>query len=135
MARKAAWILSILVLANTGLLGLYNGVSELADAQTPLQRSVTIGVLLYGVLGLAALVALIVRHAAAIWLAVGWAIVVTYVASTAAIAYAGDDASVGGAIAAGGGAALIGLGVVWCARMITRPASLHDRVHASSDAR
>ena len=135
MVRKAAWILSILVLANTGALGLYNGVTELSEAHTALQRSVTVGVLIYGVLGVAGVVALIARHGSAVWLTAGWAVVVTYVASMAAIAYAGDDASVGGAIAAGLGAAVIGIGIVWCARMTTRPASLHDRVHASGDAR
>ena len=135
MVRKAAWILSILVLANTGALGLYNGVTELSDAHTALQRSVTMGVLIYGVLGVAAVVALIARHGSAVWLTAGWAVVITYVASMAAVAYAGDDASVGGAIAAGVGAAVLGIGIVWCARMITRPASLHDRVHASGDAR
>lgn len=135
MARKAAWILSILLLLNTGVLGVYNGMSELSDAHTPLQRSVTIGVLIYGILGLAATVALIARHSSAVWLAVGWAIVVTYVASMAALAYAGPDASLGGAFAAGMGAALIGLGVAWCARTVTRPASLHDRVQASGELR
>ena len=135
MVRKAAWILSLLVLANTGALGVYNGLTELADARTALQRSVTVGVLIYGVLGLAALVALIARHASARWLTIAWAVVVTYVASVSAIAYAGDDASASGAVAAGVGAAVIGLGVVWCAWVMTRPASLHDRVTASGDAR
>lgn len=134
MARKAAWLLSILLLLNTGGLGLYNGVTELSQANTPLQRSVTGGVLAYGVFGIAAAAALIGRWPIAVWLAAIWAVVITYVASTAAIAYAGDDASVGGALAGGMGAALIGLLVVWCARTVTRPASLHDRVHAS-DAR
>jgi hypothetical protein len=135
MARKTAWILSILLLLNTGVLGLYNGVSELSDAGTPIQKSVTIGVLVYGVLGLAAALALVARHASALWLSIGWAVVVTYVAGMAPIAYGGADATVGGAIAGGIGAALIGLGVVWCARTITRPASLHDRVAAATEPR
>lgn len=130
MGRKAAWILSILVLLNTGALGVYNGVTELSQPTTPLQRSVTTGVLVYGILGIAGAIALIARWRSAVWLASAWAGVVTYVASTAALAYAGSDATVGGAVAAGVGAALIGLGVVWCARTLTRPASLHDRVHA-----
>ena len=130
MARKAVWIVSILLLLNTGGLGLYNGVSELSDAHTLLQRSVTTGVLIYGVLGLAAAVTLMMRSPLAVWLAVGWAIVITYVASTAALAYAGADASVGGAVAGGLGAALIGIGVVWCARVVTRPATLQERLHA-----
>jgi hypothetical protein len=135
MARKTAWILSILLLLNTGVLGLYNGVSELADAQTPLQKSVTIGVLMYGLLGLTAAIALVVRHASALWLAIGWAVVVTYVATMAPIAYGGSDATIGGAIAGGIGAALIGAGVVWCTHTITRRASLHDRVAAATEPR
>ena len=135
MVRKVAWILAILVLANTGFIGLYNGVTEMADAHTPLQRSVTIGVLLHGALGVAAVVALIARHASAMWLTVAWAIVVTYVASMAVIAYGGNDATVGGAVGAGIGCVVLGLGMIWCVRTILRPASLHDRVHASSDVR
>ena len=136
MARKAAWIVAILLLLNTGGLGVYNGLTELADAHTPLQRSVTLGVLIYGIFGLAAAAALIVRHRWAVALAAVWAIVITYVASAAALAYAGDDATPGGALAGGLGAALIGAFVVWCARTTTRPASLQERLHApSSDAR
>ena len=132
MARKAAWIVSILLLLNTGGLGLYNGLSELSDARTTLQRSVTVGVLLYGILGLLAAVALIVRKPVAVWFAAGWAVVITYVASAAALAYADAEASVGGAAAAGLGAALIGVFVVWCARAVTRPAPLHERLQATS---
>ena len=131
MGRKAAWILSVLLLLNTGVIGVYNGITELSQAITPLQRSVTVGVLIYGIFGLAGAIALIARRPSAVWLASAWTAVVTYVASTAALAYAGDDATVGGSVAAGVGAALIGLGVVWCARAVTRPASLHDRVHAA----
>jgi|SRR5687768_8628172 len=132
MARRAAWILSILLLLNTGAIGVYNGLTELSGARTPLQRSVTIAVLVYGVLGLGAAIALIARRRSAVWLSAAWTIVVTYVASTAALAYASADATTGGAVAAGVGAALLGLGVVWCARITTRPASLHDRVQSAA---
>ena len=135
MARKAAWILSILLLLNTGGLGLYNGVTEMADAHTPLQQSVTMGVLIYGILGAAGAVALIARWPSAVWLTLGWAIVITYVASTAALAYAGEDATLGAALAGGFGAGLIGLGVVWCARTVTRPAGLHGGLHAPTETR
>ena len=116
MARKAAWIVAILLLLNTGVLGLYSGLSELSEARTPLQRSVTMGVLIYGVLGLAAALALVVRHRWSVPLSAAWGVVITYVASAAAPAYAGDDATIGGAIAGGIGAGLIGVLVVWCAR-------------------
>src|SRR5690349_148581 len=131
MARKSAWIVSILLLLNTGGIGVYNGITELPEAGTALQKSVTIGVLIYGLLGLIAALALVLRRRSAVWLTVGWSVVITYVASTAALAYGGNDASVGGAVAGGLGAALIGALVVWCARVVTRPASLAERLQQS----
>ena len=59
-------------------------------------------------------------------LSLAWALVITYVASMAALAYAGADATTGGALAAGIGAFAIGIGVVWCARVVTR--GVHPRV-------
>jgi hypothetical protein len=118
VARKAAWIVALLLLLNTGVLGVYDGLTELSDARTPLQRSVTGGVLIYGILGLAAAVALFVRHRWAVPLSIAWGIVITYVASAAAPAYAGDEATIGGTIAGGVGAGLIAVFVVWCARMV-----------------
>jgi hypothetical protein len=132
MGRKAAWIVAILLLLNTGALGLYSGVTELSDARTPLQISVTAGVLIYGIFGLAAAIALFVRHRWSVPLSIAWAVVVTYVASTAALAYAGEDATIGAAISGGLGAGLIGVLVVWCARAVTRPATPHERLHPTS---
>jgi hypothetical protein len=120
VVRKAAWIVSIFLLLNTGVLGMFSGVNDLADAGTPLQRSVTYGVITYALLGLAAAGALLVRHRSARWLTVGWATVVTYVASAAGPAYAGADASMAGAISGGIGAALVGALVVWATRVSTR---------------
>ena len=131
MGRKVAWIFAILVLLSTGAAGFFNGVNEISQADTPLQHSVTIGVFLYGIFGIAGALALIARHRLAVKLTCVWAVVVTYVASVASLAYAGEDATLGGAIAGGVGAALIGVGIVWCVRVATRPASLHDRVHAT----
>jgi len=127
MGRKAVWIVAILLLFNTGLVGFYNGVTEFAEAHTPLQKSVTAGVFVYGIFGLSAAVALLVRHRWSVPLSAVWAVVVTYVASTAALAYAGEDATIGAAISAGVGAGLIGLFVVWCAREATRQTIVQDR--------
>ena len=120
MVRTVAWVLSTLVLLTTGVLGLYDGVTELSDASTPLQHSVTIGVIVYGVLGVVGGAALILRRRSAFWLSMAWTIVVTYVASTAALAYGGPDVTFGAAAAGGLGAALIGAGVVWTASTLTR---------------
>ena len=127
MGRKAAWIVAILLLLNTGVVGVYNGVTEFADAHTPLQRSVTAGVFVYGIFGLAAATALFVRHRWSVPLSAVWAVVVTYVASTASLAYAGEDATIGAALSGGIGAGLIGVFVVWCARAATRPPIVQDR--------
>jgi hypothetical protein len=118
--RKVGWALSLVVLFLSGSLGLSNGVRELTDALTPFQRAVSIGVLVYGVLGVVGGVALAARHPSSAWLATMWGIVVTYVASFAAIAYAGADATVVGAVASGLGSALIAAGVIWSARVSTR---------------
>ena len=127
MGRKAAWIVAILLLLNTGAVGFYNGVTEFAEAHTPLQRSVTAGVFLYGVFGLSAAIALFVRHRWSVPLSAVWAVVVTYVASTAALAYAGEDATIGAAVSGGVGAGLIGAFVVWCAHATTRPTIAQER--------
>ncbi len=110
--RRVGLILSIAMLFVSGALGLLNSVGELSQTLTPLQRSVSIGVLVYGIAGVAGGIALVARHPSAIWLAAIWGVAVTYVSSLAAIAYAGADATLVGAIASGIGAALIAAGVV-----------------------
>jgi hypothetical protein len=118
-AQRIGWWLTLLTLVLTGVLGVVNGSLDLGEAQTPLQRTVTIGVLVYGVVGLAATAALLARRRVAVWLAAFWGVVATYVASTAALAYAGGDATIGGAVASGVATALIAVGVVWGARAAT----------------
>jgi hypothetical protein len=118
-AQRIGWWLTLLTLLVTGVRGVVSGSLELDEARTPLQRSVTIGVLTYGVVGLAATAALLARRRAAVWLAALWGVAETYAASTAALAYAGGDATVGGAVASGVAAALIAVGVVWGARAAT----------------
>jgi len=132
MGRKAAWIVAILLLLNTGVIGFYNGLSEFSEAHTPLQKTVTAGVFIYGIFGLSAAVALFVRHRWSVPLSIVWAVVVTYVATTAALAYAGQDATIGGAISGGIGAGLIGVFVVWCARVVTRSTISPERPHPPS---
>jgi hypothetical protein len=135
MRRNIAWILSLTMLFGTGALGLYNGVRELAYTLTPLQRSVSVGVLLYGIVGVVAGIALAARHRAAVWLSAVWGALITYVASLAAIAYAGPDASAIGAVAAGIASAVIAGGVIWSARVSThRSPEPGRRTHAAAIA-
>ena len=124
MGRKVAWVLSLALLAFTGVVGIYNGISEWAGAATPLQRSVEIGVLLYGVFGLASLYGLLRRRRWSLRMVIGWAIAVTYVPGVAVMAYGGDDAIIGSAIAASVGSLLIALGVIWTTRVTTASAGV-----------
>lgn len=119
--RTVGWVLALLLLGVTGVLGLWNGYHELAGAHTPLQKSVTYGVLLYGLFGAAATAALIVRHRWSVRLTLLWGLAVVYVATAAVPAYATADATVGGAVASGLATALIVAFVVWIARIMTRP--------------
>lgn len=110
----------MVVLLATGALGVSNGVRELSGAVTPLQYSVTVAVILYGVLGLLAGGLLVVRHSWSVWVGTAWAVVVTYVGSTAALAYAGANATALAAVFGGIGSALVGAAVVWGARTAVR---------------
>jgi hypothetical protein len=120
MRRTVGWALSALLLLGTGAVGIHNGINDLSGAATPLQYSVTVGVILYGVLGLAAGGLLVLRHRWSVWLAAAWTVVVTFVSSTAPLAYAGSSATVVGAVFGGIGAALIGGAVVWAASAAVR---------------
>jgi hypothetical protein len=118
--RTIAWVLAILVLLCTGVLGVRNGVTEWSGAHTGWQKSVTGGVLLYGVLGLAAGIGLLRRRAWSLPVALAWGAVVTYVPGVAVLAYGGPDGTIGAAIAASIGAFVIALLVVLATRTAAR---------------
>jgi peptidoglycan/LPS O-acetylase OafA/YrhL len=120
MKRRIAWIISLLLLLFSGVVGLYNGITERNDGVTALQETVTIGVFLYGVLGIVAAYGLFRRRRWSMSAAIAWGIAVTYVPGAAVIAYAGEQSLVGSAIAASMAAAVLALGVVWTARVISR---------------
>jgi len=126
--RKAAWVLAILLVLATGVLGLINGIGEMGSAQTPLQQSVTVGVLLYGCLGVIAAVGLFRRKRWSVMVSALWALIVTYVATVASFAYSDPTFSRRETLAGVAGAciatALIGALVVWAARSATRPQNL-----------
>lgn len=120
--RRIAWLLSIFVLALTGVLGVVNGASEWGDAATALQKSVTGGVLLYGILGIPGAIGLALRKRWSLPIVVLWGVVVTYVPAAAVLGYAPDgtwSAALPGSIAAG----LIAIGVAWATHVATRPAT------------
>lgn len=101
------------------MLGVQNGVADWPDAATPLQKTVTGGVFLYGVFGLAAAVGLALRWRWTFPLVVAWGIVVTYVPAAAVMGYA-PDGTWGAALPGSVATALIALGVAWATRANTR---------------
>jgi membrane associated rhomboid family serine protease len=129
MGRRIARIVAILVLALTGALGLYNGVGEWANPYTPFQRTVYIGVVVYGVLGLAAVYGVVRRRRWSDRVVIAWGVAITFVSGTAAPAYAGPEVTAIAAIAAGLSGALIAAFVVWAVRERPRNVS-----HVTSDA-
>jgi hypothetical protein len=120
MGRKIAWVLSLAVLVVTGGLGIFNGLNEWGEGETTAQRLVPIGVFLYGVFGLITAYGLLRRRRWSVKTSIAWAVPVTYVPGLAVMAYGGEDAILGSAIAASAGSLLIALGVVWTANAITR---------------
>lgn len=120
LGAKIGWLLAVLVLLLTGGLGVNNGVTEWPDAHTALQRSVTGGVLVYGLVGIAAGAGLALRKRWSVGLALAWAILITYVSGAAVVGYGGEDAPVAAAIPASLASALIGGLVTWAARVATR---------------
>jgi hypothetical protein len=120
MGKKLAWVLSLAVLVVTGVLGVYNGITEWEEGQTAMQQSVTVGVLLYGILGLITAFGLFQRRAWSVGTSIAWAIAVTYVPGVAVTAYGGDGGTMLSAIAASAVSGLIAAGVVWTTHRTTR---------------
>ena len=120
MGRKVAFVLSLLLLLFTGAVGAYNGVSEWGEGRTPMQHSVTVGVLLYGVFGLITAYGLFRRRRWSVATSVAWAIPITYVPGVAVMVYGDEGAVLGSAIAASVASGLLALGVIWTARVVTR---------------
>lgn len=121
MGRKVAWVLSLGLLLFTGVVGIYNGLTEWGEGRGPLQHSVTIGVFLYGIFGLASAYGLVRRQRWSIRTVIAWTVAVTYVPGVAVMAYADEDAILGSAIAASVGSLLIAIGVLWTTNVMTRP--------------
>ena len=119
MRRKIAWYVSLVVLAITGVLGVYNGITEWGDGDTAFQQSVTVGVLIYGIFGLITTYGLLRRQRWSLLTAAVWAICVIYVPGFAVMAY-DNEASLGSALTASGASTLIAVGVLWTVNVITR---------------
>lgn len=104
----------------TGCLGLLNGPRELGSATTALQQSVSVGVTLYGVLGVLAFIGLWRRRPWSVTVAAAWALAVCYVATVASFAFSDpafeDEGTTAGVIGACVSTLMLGALVVWAAR-------------------
>lgn len=113
-------VLALVVLAGTGGLGVYSFIAERSVAETPLQLSVTYGVLAYGVLGLVSAAGLLGRAWWSLWTTAAWAVIATGVAGTSVLAYDGANATPRSAITAYVAAGLFTAFIVWATRSVTR---------------
>jgi hypothetical protein len=120
MARKIAWVVSLALLLVTGVLGIYNGITEWEPGHDLLQKSVTAGVFLYGAFGLITAFGLLRKRRWSVLTAIVWGVAVTYVPGAAIMAYGGQDAFLSSAIGASVGSAILAFGVVWTARAASR---------------
>ena len=126
MGRKIAFALSLITLLFTGVIGVYNGLTQWVEGETPLQHSVTVGVFLYGVFGLVTAYGLLRRRRWPLKTGIAWAIPIVYVPGVAVMVYGDDGAALGSAIAASAGSALIALGVLWTIKVSTEAAPRSD---------
>lgn len=120
MLRKIGLVLSLVLLLFTGVVGIHNGITERSTGATGLQKSVTAGVFLYGLLGLVSAYGIVRGRPWSLWTVAAWALVITYVPGAAVIAYAEEASPMGSAIVASAASALIALAVLWTARTVRR---------------
>lgn len=95
MDRTITFGLSLALLLFTGVVGIYNGITERSTGATSLQKSVTAGVFLYGLLGLGSAYGLVRRRRWTVATVAAWAVVITYVPGAAVIAYAEEGSPIG----------------------------------------
>ena len=113
--RLVRWLrpFALVILAVTGVLGLWNGVSDLGVVAAGWPRAIAAGDATYGALGLGALAATLLRRALARPLAAAWGVMVIAVATAAPVVYAEETgwALWLGALVGGAATALIAWGV------------------------
>jgi hypothetical protein len=122
--KKTGWILAIAVLLVTAIAGLAEGISDLALAAPPLQRSVTLAVSLYGILGAFGAVGLMRKRPWVVPVTVAWSIPTVYAATVASFAFHDptfeQQGTRTGTIASFITSAVIVVLVVWAARVATK---------------
>jgi hypothetical protein len=118
--RKTAWVVSIGLLFITGVVGIQNGITQWHESGTVLQKSVTVGVFLYGVFGLLTAWGLFRRLRWSVITAIVWGVMVTYVPGAAVMGFGGQGAILSSAIAATAMGALVSAAVVWAVSVNSR---------------
>ena len=116
--RVVCLILLMILLAACAWNGLYEGIIATRHADTPGMQAATVTQLLYGVFGLAALLALWRKREWVTPLLIGTGIASSLTAGLAPVVYAGTDVSTG--IAAGLITAVVFVLAVWCWRNLVK---------------
>ena len=123
MWRRVARVLALALLLVSGGIGLRDGLTDWSGVTNTPQAMVIGGVLAYGVLGIAAALAVVRRWRSAGWLVTLWGVDVTMVATLAPRAYGGPDVPLVGALAGGLATALLAYGIWWATIRNVRPAA------------
>lgn len=105
----------------TGLLGLYNNIDDWRQATTLGQHLAGLGVIIYGPLGIAAAVAILMRHSSARSLLLAFSVIACMVAGLAPVVWGG--APFYAAIFSLFGAGVLCAGAVWAESMTRAPAA------------
>ena len=117
--RTVAALVAALALIGIGVAGGHSAISEWNQPETPLQRAVSVGSIIYAALGIITGIAVLARREWSFSAALVWTAVVTFVGTSAVIAY-DTEASALGAVAAGVLCIVIGGIIAWLARIGTR---------------
>ena len=122
--KKVGRFVALALLGIFGVLGLVNGMREWGDGITALQRSVTVAVLLYGVLGLLGVLGMLRRQRWVVPVTVMWTLASMWAGSVASFAFHDprleQQGTLVGVISAGVSILLVGSFVVWMARDAVR---------------
>ena len=118
--RILPWILAASLLLVISVLGINNGINEVSstDERTVLQQSVSIGSFIYGLVGLAAGVGVLLRRRSGYFLSIVWGVVITYTGGMASHAYGETSAPIT-SIATLATALVAGF-IVWLANVATK---------------
>ena len=122
IGRTVARIVAALVLIGTSCLGGYNAIDEWNEPVTLLQRSVSVGSVIYAVAGLIAGFGLLLGRQWSFAVSVFWGAVVAYTGTAAVIGY-DPGATLSSAVAAFGICVLLGAIVAWLAKVGLRGAN------------